>query len=281
MQTPHDTPGREPGLVFYAKVYATATASRHAYETLQALRDEYHSSRARFSTAAPIMYAEESRTVVQSMVPGIPLLKVLRRHQDPLPAVRIAAIALANLHRLDLDAAHLAYPGIPRSLETRLERLGRAGQALSSARPDLAEITQETVDTVISGLSERVLAPIHGDLKPDHLLIDGQNVSIIDFDYLHASDPMLDVATMETNLQREETRRHGGRGQKPALAQAFVEAYFAHAPGIGRNRLSLIHAMSSLSEAARCLQSDETPGSRDQVAELTRRAQALLNSPAA
>lgn len=79
----------------------------------------------------------------------------------------------------------------------------------------------------------------------------GDDLFLIDFDFLHASDPILDVATMESHLARVPDRTAIARDQPEAVSQIFVNEYFAHASGEWRARLPLYHAMSTVIEAAR------------------------------
>lgn len=205
---------------------------------------------ARFFVPEPVAFAPGLRTVVLSEAQGTPLLRIVRRGEDALPSVRRAAAAVADFHRLALDPAVLAGKAPPRSLRDRLARLDRAAALLRSLRPDLAGEVAETVAIIVGGLANPPAAPTHGDLKPDHALIAGDRVALIDFDQLRASDPALDVANFAAHLKRAE-----GQGEAatdgPGAARVFVEEYLRHAPPAWGRRLRFYDAMERLGTACR------------------------------
>ena len=85
--------------------------------------------------------------------------------------------------------------------------------------------------------------PVHGDLKPIHLLLEEERVVLLDLDKFAAGDPMLDVANMLVLLRRE-------RDAGAALARVFEEEYFAHVPAPWQQRLAPHYAWALLADAA-------------------------------
>ena len=71
---------------------------------------------------------------------------------------------------------------------------------------------------------------IHGDLKPDHILIDGDRVALIDFDLIGSADPVIDVAHLLGFLGKPQDRSRSRRDEKTDVAQMFVDEYFTHVP---------------------------------------------------
>ena len=105
------------------------------------------------------------------------------------------------------------------------------------------------VETVIAGLESAPSSLIHGDLKPDHMLLDGDRVALIDFDLIGLADPVVDVAHLLGFLGKPQLRsRSRGEGSQDA-AQMFVDEYFTHVPDSWRGRLPLHHAMTSIHKA--------------------------------
>jgi Ser/Thr protein kinase RdoA (MazF antagonist) len=165
----------------------------------------------------------------------------------------------------------------PRSLQTHLSRLERGGISIGAERPDLAPALAQITNAVRAGLGQPSLAPIHGDLKPDHIYVDRDTIFIIDFDDLHMSDPMLDVANMEMDLARLQSDVVSGTDHEDNVARAFVEGYFAYAPEVWRARLPLYRAIARVSDAAR-LKSGHDQRGRDQIGTLVREAHAAVST---
>jgi hypothetical protein len=277
----HDDTNRTLDRAFYAKVYRKPDTARYAYEILSHLNERARARSARFSVPEPMAMGSESRTLIQSHAPGIPLLQLLRRGRDVVPAIESAARAVADLHSLDLSLPHLDGLGPPRSLQNRLARLRRAGELVGAERPDLAPELANIVDTIIAGLADDVpLAPTHGDLKPDHILVAGDAVSIIDFDDLRISDPVLDVANLHTHLARLQSDGAVNVADESTaeltIAQKFVAEYFAHAPQSLRSRLVFYQAMTGMMDAARSLRRGNQRR-RNRIDEFVREAHATLN----
>ena len=106
------------------------------------------------------------------------------------------------------------------------------------------------VDAVAAGLAGAPSTVIHGDLKPDHILIDGSRVALIDFDLLARADPVIDVAHLVAFLGKPQERSRSRRDETADTAREFVDEYFAAVPESWRARLPLYHAMTSVHKAA-------------------------------
>jgi hypothetical protein len=272
----HDASGREEGRGFYAKVFRDEADARRVDDAQRRLWHGVAAGGARFAVAEPVAFAAGLRTVVQSEVSAAPLLRLLRRERDAAPAVRAAARAVADLHRLDLapDRHRSGGEAPARSLAEKLTRLEHAAETLRAARPDLAPAVDETVGAVVAGLAGVPSAPTHGDLKPDQVLVDGEGVALIDFDMLLASDPIQDVASTVEHLARSRSPVAPSGSREPA-PRVFVDEYFAHAPAAGRVRLPLYHAMAGVVRAAR-LHRGRSPGEAGRIDDIVREARAAL-----
>ena len=91
---------RSIGRTFFAKVYRDAEQGRRAHRMQQDLHDHAATIGTQLIIAKPIIYLDELRTVVTEAVPGISLSKIIRRGEDSIDAVRSAARAIADFHRL-------------------------------------------------------------------------------------------------------------------------------------------------------------------------------------
>jgi aminoglycoside phosphotransferase (APT) family kinase protein len=156
-----------------------------------------------------------------------------------------------------------------------MTRLHEAGEFLASARPDLADDVSAMVASIADGLAGAPSMMIHGDLKPDHILIDGDRVALVDFDLLARADPVIDVAHLVAFLGKPRERSRSRREETADFAQEFVDEYFAAMPESWRARLPLYHAMTSIHKAAGL---SRRGGAERQhlVAEVLREGQAYL-----
>jgi aminoglycoside phosphotransferase (APT) family kinase protein len=230
----------------YAKVYADAEAGQRGFHLLRALWRQTTSADVGFAVARPIAYLDGPQTLLQSELPGVRLLDVLRHAEtaEATKAVRRAARAVAGLHQLDVPR------GLLRTVRRdRGDRAAGAAAALSQRFPAYAAAIDEVAAAVAAGIAAAPLAPTHFDLKPGNILDDGQHVSLLDFDKLAFGDPMIDVANMVANLG---TDQEGGRRRsqrKTVPGRVFLDEYFAHVPAAWRAFLPARYALATLVEA--------------------------------
>jgi aminoglycoside phosphotransferase (APT) family kinase protein len=263
------TTGRAGERQFYAKVYRDPEQGRRAYRAQSDLHEQANAVGQHLMVAKPIVYDEALRTLVTAAIPGTSLSKIVSRGQDSVDAVRSAARAIAEFHRLEVDAP-------PRLVEDELARLHEARQFLASARPDLADDVSAMEESVAAGLAGAPSALIHGDLKPDHILIDGDRVALLDFDLLGRADPIVDVAHLVAFLGKPQERSRSRREETTDMAQEFVDEYFTHVPGAWRARLPLYHAMTSIHKAVGLCRRRGSDG-QQLVVEVLREGQAFLS----
>lgn len=256
----------------YAKIYRDADDCRRAFTVQRAVSERAAEAAASLVAARAIALLDGRRTMVTEALPGTSLSKIVRRGDAVAPPVRAAARAIAQFHQLDI-----AVP--PRSIADETARLREAEAFLAGERPDLAAQVSTIVEAVAAGLADAPMGLIHGDLKPDHVLIDGDRVALIDFDLAAAADPVADVAHLVAFLGKPQERaRH--RSHEPVDAAAiFVEEYFAHAPPSWRQRLPLYHAMTAIHKAVGLRRRRGVEG-EGRLEDVLREAQALLGGDA-
>jgi hypothetical protein len=264
-----DATGRVEQRRFYAKLYRRKEEGEKTHQVLRALWEKASAGDAGFTVAKPIAYLADLRTLLQEEVPGTSLEEILLREEDEaIPAVRKAAKALASLHLDDDVVASRRH-----SLRDEIAALERVEKLLQRACPHLRPEIEEAVGTVVAGLEEVPSAPIHGDLKPAHIIVDGDTVALIDLDKFAMADPVLDVANLLFLLPStsSHSRLPGG-----GIEQAFVEEYFAHVPEAWRTRLRLHYAGALLKKAAFGFHRRQAPGGPDRVEGMVKKAKGYL-----
>lgn len=263
--------GHRADRLFYAKVYRDAEEGRRSYEVQRDVHEHVSVGETYLSVAKPIVYSDVPRTLVTAVAPGTSLEMLIRRNQGVPDAVRSVARAVAELHRLNVNAPL-------RSSNHDLAQLQEAQRVLESVRPDLNGVVSEILETVAVGLKESPTSLIHGDLKPDHLLIDGNRVALIDFDLAAVADPIADIAHLLTYLDKARKRSRSRRENTGDVGQMFIDEYFTHVPASWESRLPLYHAMSSVHKAAGLCRGRSMERS-DEAETVLREGQALLAGP--
>jgi hypothetical protein len=226
---------------FFAKIYASDAEAERSWSIQRDVAAALGERTEPIALAPLVAYLPDERLLVQSQVHGPSLLEVIREAaslEEAVEAVRRAARAVAALHRLPLAAP----PHRLKQGRMDPERLRRRAEELRATHPDLASLVAEVEAGIRAGfatIGEAPSAPVHGDLKPNHLLFDDRIV-LLDLDKFAAGDPMLDVANLLRQL----------RGSGSAVTQAFVEEYFAHVPAAWEHRLTPQYAWALLKEAS-------------------------------
>jgi streptomycin 6-kinase len=236
VQARDDTVGRTDARRFYAKVYRDEGGER-TYRALQALRSRADEDNEKFTVAAPIAYLSELKVLLQEETLGTSLQEMIVQEGDASPAVRKAAEALAALH-----LEHIPTPQ-RHPLPNEVAALERTGTILRWACPHLGAEIEETVGAVVASLEEVPPVPTHRDLKLDHILLDGDRLSLVDLDNFAEADPVLDVANVLAHLKSMPFRFPLTLEDSwSTAAQVFAEEYFSHVPRSWRRRLPIHYA---------------------------------------
>jgi GNAT superfamily N-acetyltransferase len=251
--------GRAEERRFYAKVYHDEEVGEQTYQVLRALWDNAGTEDASFTGGKTIAYLGSLRVLVQEEARGTPLGEVLVRGDEAVPAVRKVARALAALHLGRVVAPLRRYP-----LQKEVALLQRRGELLRLACPQRGPEIEETVGVVIAGLEEVPPAPTHCDLKLDHILLDGDDLTLLDFDVFAGADPILDVASVLARIISMPLGSSLPHERAQRLARAFAEEYFAHAPKAWRTRLPF-HYAGAVLRIASGIFSVRMPGWPDKV----------------
>ena len=229
---------------FYAKVYPDEDTGERTYQGLRALWNEVSPDGEGFTVARPIAYLGSLRTLLQEEASGTSLQDILLQDNGTTLAMRQAASALAALH-----LGNAATPQ-HRPLEDEVAALERSGRLLRWACPRLATEVDAIVGAVAAGLEEAPSAPTHGDLKADHILLDGDRLTLLDLEWFADTDPLLDSASILAELASMPLRSAVPPHRSETAALVFADEYFSRVPRAWRSRLPGRYAGAALKEAA-------------------------------
>ena len=247
----------------YLKVYRNQRWAE-TFQLLQSLSARTWAEQKLFSLVRPIAYLSELRTLVLEEAAGTPLQQVLLQGCNPA-AVRAVAQAVAAFNQAEL--------GLRRhhSLADQFDDLKRASTLVQWACPQAKEDVKAITAAVVAGLEEVQRAPIHRDLKTDHIFLSGDRVIFIDLDSVALGDPVRDPAHLWAHIAGRVGLAALSPERARLVAEAFVEEYFAHVPKSWRRRFPL-HCAGALIEVAGGIFKRQEPSWPQTVPALVERA---------
>lgn len=229
----------------YAKIFREGADGARAFAVQQALWRRGVSHPEAFAVARPIAYLETAQTLLMEEVSGANLRQVLGA-DTPSTEIRRVARAVADLHQISPDEVAFADRRRPaRDEATRLDKIA------ATLRTDVPAASAE-IDALVAAIGEETGAsPVgltHFDLKPGHILLNPDRVTLLDFDKLALADPLVDVANFLVFLGKERSDRSDDGGEFDHVHH-FVDEYLTHVPAEWRAMLPSRYALALLAEA--------------------------------
>ena len=226
----------------YLKVYRN-DHGQETYRLLQSLAEMAEAGEKVYSVVRPIAYLSEVRMLVIEEAAGTTLQQMLLEGHDSTAVARPVARAVAafNQDELRITRQH--------ALAKQSADVKRASSLVQWACPRVREEAKAITAAVVAGLEEVPPAPIHRDLKPDHIFLEGDRVNFIDLDSVALGDPVRDPAHLFAHLAARVGLDSMPREQARKAAAAFVEEYFACVPKSWRKNFT-IHCAGAFIEVA-------------------------------
>ncbi|PYO71294.1 MAG: hypothetical protein DMD64_15080 [Gemmatimonadetes bacterium] len=226
----------------YLKVYRNERGAQTC-RLLQALTDKARRGASPYGVVRPIAYVPELRTLALDEARGTALQQILLRGDDWSAALRAVARAVAAFNQADLPLTER------QSLADQLADVNRAASLVQWACPELRAQVEALAAAVGAGLTDVPPAPIHRDLKTDHIFVSVDRVCFIDLDSVVLGDPVRDPAHLVAHITARV-----GLDALPAdaarhAADVFADEYFAHVPAGWRHQFPL-HCAGALIEVA-------------------------------
>lgn len=242
---PTDETPQPVGSRYFAKVYREPELAERASTLQAALFQACDPGSSLLQVARPVPLDPALNTLLTHAVSGVSLEQKLKHGGELEHALRATARALAEMHRLPVSAPH-------RPIAMELTQAHQAGDLITEANPDLASLVTGILDPVSDALQNAPIGFIHGDLKPEHVVVSeaADRVSVLDFDLSATGDPILDIAHFLAFLGKPSSRSRAQTAQTSSPGHVFLDAYFTHAPDDGRARIGCYHAITALHRAA-------------------------------
>ena len=161
---------------------------------------------------------------VQAAAAGVSLeARLARGTASSVDANRIATL-LARWHS---GGEPMQRPYPKEKFESVLERSVRV---LSAATPENGERLQRLAASIRLQMLHRLQCPAHLDLKPEHIFIDAQKITLIDMDSAADADPMLDIAILYARLRHGQELYGSPRAASRSFANQLIRTYASSVP---------------------------------------------------
>lgn len=155
-------------------------------------------------------------------------------------AARRAADALHRFHASPVD------PGQTESRDAVATSARHIATNLAQALPECEGELGELARAIAARLPATEPRPTHLDLKPDHVFLDDDRVSLIDLDGSASADPMADPALLLARLDAAVLAGDAHTDRIRGLRDAFADRYLEQAPAPWTARLGPHHAHAAL-----------------------------------
>ena len=212
----------EPG-----RQYPSETAARRQYEALE--RASVLSS-GELLMPAPLGLLPRHGIVLTEWIDGDRLTDVIVRSDRSTAGAVMSGAAgwIARLHGSGSGEWKPLHTGqLTQDLRRRLERLRRPDPLIVEALGVLTMLEDHIVTQPVRW------GPVHGDFKPDNVLMTpSRQIAVLDIE-LHESGPALtDLAQFLNHLKLSGSGSpRGSNARAPALSSAFLDAYFIASGG--------------------------------------------------
>ena len=205
------------------KLYRSKRRAARVHGAIEALHGQTVAGAGPLRLPAALALIPDLRLVLQEFAPGEDLRHALAAGAADVP-IALAARWIAALH------ATPAPPGLKAtSLAHELDKLGRWHTRVAATLEPQEERrfsrAWDSLSRMASELSDPTRTLIHKDLYYAHVLWDGENVWVLDYDQLSTGDPAFDVGHFTAHLENLAYRTAGRADAYEEPARLFVETY--------------------------------------------------------
>ena len=197
--------------------------------------------------AEPLGHASQERASLWWQAPGRPATALVAKGRTAAPVAALAGRVARVIH--DSPTAGTAPDALGlRDVQAEAAAALRAGEHITALLPAVGRTYRGLVGVVLDELDRLPGEPVtlvHGDLKADNLLVDGDLLSVLDLDRVRWAEPALDLGKFLADLCWWSPAADAA-----ALQEAFRAGYGACDP-VRWARAELLAALFLLELAAR------------------------------
>ena len=181
-------------------------------------RDEY------LRIPRPIQFFPDFQLILQGKARGSKLRTFIGKASDvSLGYARMAGLWLAKLHTLKVASPQICtYAHEAASLRTFVDTLAMAQPKLARELHQIAALIEQR----FSEFQGVPAAMVHGDFHPDHVFVNKESITLIDFERFSLADPALDLGSFIAHMRTTACCL----GREPSATnreiEAFLESYF-------------------------------------------------------
>lgn len=175
----------------------------------------------------PVAHVAELALLLQTEAPGDCLYEWLPTPTEGAAAARNAGRFLGRLHGLDLRGAKVLRTGYEVS-KLGVYRDG-LGDALPAVADRVARLTSEVLRALVA-IEGGPLVPTHGDFQPKNIYVDGDRVTVIDWDRGALGNAGRDLGHFLGQCLTMSYVKSGSFEAVRPWNEAFLEGYGASAP---------------------------------------------------
>jgi thiamine kinase-like enzyme len=218
------------------------------FEAMRLIWDSGFGLDERFRIPRPVQYFPDLQLILQGKARGVKLRTYAGKGTDiSLGHSRMAGLWLAKLHSLKISSSQVC------TYTNEIASLRMFVAALTADQPKLAgELQQRAalLEQSFTGFQSVPATMVHGDFHPDHIFVNRDSVTVIDFERFSASDPARDLGSYIAHMRT--TACFSGRELASANREidVFLQSYFSAVPStqesVTVSRITSYVSLSSL-----------------------------------
>ena len=225
----------EDGITVFGKIFTDGLGA-HSHDVMEGLWADGFRTGQPYLVPHMLAYLPEHNYYLASGAEGTPLSDFIGKdHGQILDYVRDTARWLVKLHRSPMRCG--ASPSIAESsqLGKILRRLAKATTSVPQERKKLLRMVKFFCDQSLRDARVGPVVQTHGTFNHHHAYVNGETVTLIDFDRSLPSDPATDLAEFIFDLRLQSYQTTGNTDLSDALTRTFLNEYLSELPENARN----------------------------------------------
>lgn len=198
------------------------------YEAMRLLWDAGFGQHTTLKIPQPLLHLEDLQLIVQEKARGVKFRTFLGEGNDAsFDQSRMVGVWLAKMHSLPVSPRQICtYTSEKASLHTFVDALCSAQRHL---RPEL-QCYAERLEQMFDRFTDIPATWLHGDFHPDHIFIERDKVTVIDFERFTVGDSARDLGSFIAHM-----RTSACLSRKPIEAtdqeiEIFLRSYYSNVP---------------------------------------------------